>query len=233
MPSAYVSREQRGARESPRAGSLPRRGRGVSRDAPGRGERVAGEPARRRGDRPVVEIEPGEVAGLVSHLHESGLKRESIRKTIATLAMVFDHAERVPNPARDKRVRLPQEDRAEVNPPTAAHVLAVRRLLPTRYRLPLLVLDATGMRVSVFAGFGADRLRTAIMRACKAAGVPAFSPHDLRHRRASLWHLSGSRPWKRPHGSATRRRSTYGRTRTSSSTGPRSTTRRVRMVIRR
>jgi hypothetical protein len=28
----------------------------------------------------------------------------------------------------------------------------------------------------VFAGAGADRLRTAIGRACKAAGVPAFSP---------------------------------------------------------
>jgi integrase len=199
------------------------------------------------GDRPVGEIEPGEVAGLVSTLHAAGLKRESIRKTLTTLAMVFDHAERVPNPARDKRVKLPQEDRAEVNPPTAAHVLAVRRLLPTRYRLALLVLDATGMRVSeleslrwgdvdeperrwrvsqasaktkqarwvpvpeavfaavaelvpredrtlerpVFVGFGADRFRTAITRACKAAGVPAFSPHDLRHRRASLWHLGG------------------------------------------
>jgi integrase len=199
------------------------------------------------GDRPVMEIEPGEVAGLISQLHETGLKRESIRKTLATLAMVFDHVERLPNPARDKRVRLPQEDRAEVNPPTAAHVLAVHRLLPTRYRLPLLVLDATGMRVSeleslrwgdvdepegrwrvsqasaktkqarwvpvpkvlfrrvvelvpredrdlagqVFGGFGADRFRTAITRACKAAGVPAYSPHDLRHRRASLWHLGG------------------------------------------
>jgi len=43
----------------------------------------------------------------------------------------------------------------------------------------------------VFAGFGADRLRTAITRACKASGVPTFSPHDLRHRRASLWHLQG------------------------------------------
>lgn len=28
-------------------------------------------------------------------------------------------------------------------------------------------------------------------RACTAAGVPAFSPHDLRHRRATLWHLGG------------------------------------------
>lgn len=199
------------------------------------------------GDRPVYEIEPGEVAGLVSQLHDGGLKRESIRKTIATLAMVLDHAGRNPNPARDKRVRLPQEDREEVNPPTTAHALAVHRLLPTRYRLPALVLEATGMRVSelealrwgdldetegrwrvssassktnqarwvpvpaallervvelvpredrdlaaqVFAGFGADRFRTALARACKASGIPAYSPHDLRHRRASLWHLSG------------------------------------------
>jgi integrase len=43
----------------------------------------------------------------------------------------------------------------------------------------------------VFAGFGADKLRTAITRACKAAAVPLFSPHDLRHRRATLWHLEG------------------------------------------
>jgi integrase len=168
-----------------------------------------------------------------------------IRKTIATLAMVLDHVEVVPNPAR--KVRLPEKDVEEVNPPTAAHVDAVLRLIPRAYCLPMLVLDATGMRVGelerlawgdvdeiegrwrvrakvaktrqarwvpvpeavfdavvelvprddreidgqVFAGFGADRLRTAIGRACKAAGVPAFSPHDLRHRRATLWHLAG------------------------------------------
>ena len=47
------------------------------------------------------------------------------------------------------------------------------------------------MTAQVFAGFGADRLRTAITRATKATGVPTFSPHDLRHRRASLWHLQG------------------------------------------
>ena len=48
----------------------------------------------------------------------------------------------------------------------------------------------------VFQGFGADRFRTAITRACEAAGVPAFSPHDLRHRRVSLLHLGGM-PWAR------------------------------------
>lgn len=198
------------------------------------------------GDRPIASITADDVAAFVVEI-SPGLKRESIRKTVATLAMVFDHHGLNPNPARDKRVRLPQEDRLEVRPPTAPHVVAVYGILPRSFRLPLLVLDATGMRVSeleslawgdvdetegrwrvsqskaktnvarwvpvpaellelvtsavpredreidgqVFAGFGADRFRTAIARACKAAGVPVFSPHDLRHRRATLWHLQG------------------------------------------
>jgi integrase len=150
------------------------------------------------------------------------------------------------------RVRLPREERAEITPPTHDHVAAVHRLLASSYRLPLMVLDATGMRVGelhqltwgdldeqrgrwrvsqavsktgrgrwvnvppvvfdavlelcprddrssdrrVFQGFGVDRFRTAIGRACIAAGVPLFSPHDLRHRRISLMHLAGV-PWAR------------------------------------
>jgi integrase len=131
-----------------------------------------------------------------------------------------------------------------------SRVEAVARLLPSRYRLPLLVLDATGMRVGelealswgdldesrgrwriatsktgrprwvtpppllleavlqlcprddrhpdrrVFENFTSERFRTALTRACTAAGVPAFSPHDLRHRRVSLLHLGGM-PWAR------------------------------------
>jgi integrase len=48
----------------------------------------------------------------------------------------------------------------------------------------------------VFQGFGGDRFRTAVTRACTAGGVRAFSPHDLRHRRISLLHLGGV-PWPR------------------------------------
>ncbi len=200
------------------------------------------------GELRVDRITVSDVADLVTTLHDGGLARESIRKTRATLAMVLDFAGRkADNPARDDSVKLPREERPEVNPPTAAHVETVFKLLPRACRLPLLALDATGMRVGelealtwgdvdepggrwrvsqtvaktrrarwvpvpdvilapvadlvpredrdlearVFAGFGADRLRTAITRACKAAGIPAFSPHDLRHRRATLWHLGG------------------------------------------
>ena len=28
-------------------------------------------------------------------------------------------------------------------------------------------------------------------RACKSAGIPHYHPHDLRHRRISLWHAQG------------------------------------------
>jgi integrase len=65
---------------------------------------------------------------------------------------------------------------------------AVEATLPhRRFRDPEAIL---------FAESGADALRTAIAKACKAAGVPVFSPHDLRHRRISLLHLRGM-PWAR------------------------------------
>jgi integrase len=48
----------------------------------------------------------------------------------------------------------------------------------------------------LFGDSDADALRTSIAKACKAAGIPMFSPHDLRHRRISLLHLLGV-PWAR------------------------------------
>ena len=61
--------------------------------------------------------------------------------------MILDHHGIQPNPARDRRVKLPREEKQELTPPSASDVLAVHELLPSRYRLPLLGLDATGMRV--------------------------------------------------------------------------------------
>jgi integrase len=205
----------------------------------------------RLGDLTVAEIDAPSVAALVADLNAAGLKKQTIRKTVSVLAMVLDHARVEPNPARDRlTVKLPREQRRHVEPPTAEHVEAVVRLLPPRYRLPVLVLDATGMRIGeleallwgdvdeprsrwriatsktgrprwvtpplllleavlelcarddrhparhVFEGVTSERLRTALTRSCTAAGVPAFSPHDLRHRRVSLLHLGGM-PWAR------------------------------------
>jgi integrase len=201
------------------------------------------------GTRPVNAITSAEIARLVAALHADGKARESIRKSLTALAMVFDYAGVSPNPARDRvQIRLPREERAEPEPPVADHVESAARLLTPSYRLALLVLDATGCRVnelerstvgdldeqrrgwlirasvaktkkprwallpddlwqatldglppredrhaemSLYPGVTQERLRMAIARACKAAGVPSFSPHDLRHRRISLSHKQG------------------------------------------
>jgi integrase len=199
----------------------------------------------------VDELAVDHVNGLVVELARTGRKRETIRKSLKYLAAVLEENGVEPNPARDRRVRLPHEDPIELEPPSAAQVDAVVRLLPSSHRLALLWLDWSGARLAsveslrvgdydeparrvrlrasttktrtalwvelpdsladaieatlppredrdlsrpLFPGVGADRLRTAIGRACRAAGVPAFSPHDLRHRRISLLHRQG-RTW--------------------------------------
>jgi integrase len=203
------------------------------------------------GARRIDELTAADFIDVVAQLHAAGVARETIRKTLGAGAMTLDHAGVVPNPVRDKAIKLPREEPEEINPPTAEHVAAVLRLLPSKHRLPLLWLDWSGARVSaidltlvgdydeprrrvrlrasttktrkalwieahpalataieerlgprddrdlearLFAGSGADALRTAIAKACRAAGIPLWSPHDLRHRRISLLHLQGW-PW--------------------------------------
>lgn len=43
----------------------------------------------------------------------------------------------------------------------------------------------------VFPGFNPDVAKNAMARACVTAGIPHFHPHDLRHRRATIWHHEG------------------------------------------
>lgn len=43
----------------------------------------------------------------------------------------------------------------------------------------------------LFPGLNEGTMRDAIGRASRAAGIPFYSPHDLRHRRGSLWHAGG------------------------------------------
>jgi integrase len=50
--------------------------------------------------------------------------------------------------------------------------------------------DRTAER-RVFIGLSDRAARAAMARACTAAGIPHFSPKDLRHRRATIWHHGG------------------------------------------
>jgi integrase len=195
------------------------------------------------GHRPVTAVAWTDVQAFIGALVEEEYARGTIRKTVQTLAMVFDHAEVNPNPARDKRVKLPHSEEEDTVPPTAEHLEAIFWLMPKAHRLPFLWLDWSGLRVGaldktlvgdydelnrrvllrksttktrtalwnelppalakaieatlppredrdlsakLFAESNSAAFRTAMAKACKHAGVPLYSPHDLRHRRISL-----------------------------------------------
>lgn len=64
------------------------------------------------GDRRLDGLTVDDVNGLVVELARTGRKRETIRKSVKYLAAVLEDNGIEPNPARDKRVRLPHEKRS-------------------------------------------------------------------------------------------------------------------------
>ena len=117
--------------------------------------------------------------------------------------MIFDFAGVTPNPARDKvAVKLPREDegaRSSRRPPSTS--LAVHALLPSRYRLPLLVLDATGMRLGELEGLtwgDVDEPRGPLAR---LGGRVEDEPRALGERAARRCSrpCCGARAARRPH----------------------------------
>jgi integrase len=188
-----------------------------------------------------------DVQEAIGAMAADGMKPISIDRYLVVAKMVFDFADVYPNPARDRRVRVPAHVKAEVQPPSKQEFLALlRHVSPAAHRLHLIVLEQTAMRVGELvslpwgdvdvagARFRLSRERTktrhprwvqvpewlmphildlcpledrlperrvfsttraaignAMMRASRLSGVPVYSPHDLRHRRASLWHGQG------------------------------------------
>jgi integrase len=96
------------------------------------------------GDRDPVTIGWPDVQEWIAGLP---LKPSSIRQYLSTLRAVLDFAGCDPNPARDGRIRLPRQEQLIVDPPSAAEVEAIIANVPARWRLPLRVLEQTGMRV--------------------------------------------------------------------------------------
>lgn len=100
------------------------------------------------GDRDPETLTFADVQEWISSLK---LKPSSVRRYLSTLRALLDFAGVDPNPARDARVKLPREERELVDPPTAAEVETIVSHSPPRWRLPLRVLEQTGMRVGELA----------------------------------------------------------------------------------
>ena len=91
---------------------------------------------------------------------------------------------------RDRRVRL----RAATTKTRAALWVELPDVLAEALEATFPPREDRDLGARMFPEATDARLRTAIARACRAAGVPVFSPHDFRHRRISLLHRQG-RSW--------------------------------------
>jgi integrase len=87
-----------------------------------------------------------DVQGAVSSLADD-LSPLSVRNYLGTLRQVLDFADLDPNPARDRRVKLPRPEKNVPNPPSAGEVATIVENAPRRWRLAIRVLEQTGMRV--------------------------------------------------------------------------------------
>jgi integrase len=169
------------------------------------------------------------------------LSPASVRVYVGTLRQVLDFAGADPNPAKDRRMKLPRKTHDVPDPPSASEVAAIVANAPPKWQLALRTLEQTGMRAGelvtlewqdvdlanarfriragktsaarrwvavpewlmenvaatcppddrtserrVFPGATRQVLGMAMRRACKAAGLALYSPHDLRHRYASV-----------------------------------------------
>jgi integrase len=103
------------------------------------------------GDRDPTTITWQDVQAVVTAL-SADLSPLSVRNYLGTLRMVLDFGDVEPNPARDRRVKLPRPDEAVPNPPSASAVAAIVANAPRRWRLAIRVLEQTGMRVGELAG---------------------------------------------------------------------------------
>lgn len=96
------------------------------------------------GDRDPASITMQDVQAWVS---AAALKPSSLRRYLATLRQILDYAGADPNPARDSRLRLPRAAQTMIEPPSGAEVEAIITAAPARWRLALMTLAETGLRV--------------------------------------------------------------------------------------
>jgi integrase len=203
-------------------------------------------------DRDPHTITPLDVMDAVIEFMADGEKKAlspgSITAYVSVLRQVLDFCDVVPNPVNSPKVRLPKNDKGEIDPPTTKAWFAIRDHIKKRSRLALRLIESDAFRISecvtlaygdvdfinrrirvsktrtktaagqrwipvpdellnqigalvapddrhpdrrVFPDIETDDVRRDFAMACIAAGTTAHHPHELRHRRISLWFAHG------------------------------------------
>jgi hypothetical protein len=96
---------------------------------------------------------------------------DSLRHYRKTLAQVLDFAEVTPNPAKDRRLKLPTTAKAEPVPPTGDEWRQIKERLSDRHLLVARIFEATGLRIGELCAltwgdvdFASGRLRISVGR---------------------------------------------------------------------
>jgi integrase len=96
-----------------------------------------------------TRVTPADVQAFIAWLEKRGLSPGTIRHYVLHARQILDYAEVEPNPARDRRVRLPRAQRVVIQPPQHDEVAAILRAIPDeRTRLMVALLEACGLRIS-------------------------------------------------------------------------------------
>lgn len=96
---------------------------------------------------PTDSLTPLQVAEWVSEMVGAGAGRTVIDRCLAALRNALDDYGLEPNPARHRSVRPPRHEREEINPPSHADWQVLLDGVTEKMRLPLRVLEGTGLRV--------------------------------------------------------------------------------------
>lgn len=93
------------------------------------------------------DVTPRDVRAWIGEL-EAKHKPGTVALYVRALRMILDHADLPVNPARHRSVELPRVPHRTLSPPDGGDILAVVASLPQRYRLPVVLIEQTGLRVT-------------------------------------------------------------------------------------
>jgi integrase len=197
------------------------------------------------GDITPVDVQTWIVENLEPSDDWKPLATSSIRQYKSSLQQVLDFAGIEPNPVRSAKVKLPKQDKVEIDPPSTVEWELIKENLPRRSSLVCRVMECAGPRVDcevlnltygdidfangrvrivktkgrskgrrwlplpdelldeisdlvpledrhpdrkVWPNLSDSMVRYDMARACRDVAIAVYSPHDLRHRRCSLWY---------------------------------------------
>lgn len=129
---------------------------------------------------------------MISDWMSRDVSPATARQRLSVLQLILDYADVDPNPARSRKIRKPRAERQLIQPPSAKEVERIIEACSPRFKLPLRLLEQTGMRRSEALAltwgdldFAENRIRVAKGKSHAArrwASCPSWLMDELAER---------------------------------------------------